>query len=535
MLSRVINIAHDRARRWRAAIGGLLTALLALAAWGLVAGAATAAENRIALVIGNSQYSKFGLLPNPQMDATAITGALRSVGFDVTLVNNQSLDGMNKALNAFAVRTQAADVALIYYAGHGIEVYGRNYLIPVDAILSSDADVRYQAVPLDAVLGAVERSKGLGIVILDACRDNPFLAAMSRAVGGRAIGQGLGKVDPPSGVLVAFSAAEGAVATDGRDGEHSPYAKSLMRYIQEPGLELNLLLGKVHDDVLEATGQVQSPRAVSALGGAPFYFKASTQTASAAAAPAYTALPSGATSLTVDSRYVESQYWGSVSQSSDPEDFRAYLEQYPQGQFAGLARNRIRALQPGATFAAAPPAPAPAQLAVNDPQALAAPSAAPAPQPVQMAALTTPPPQARSAVPPTDSLLVRPAMIEFELPTLPTAFCSQVDMNSYLTDLHMALDRAAKANNQTAIKHFEILKALFNRYIAERPGSAEFMAVSAEMEAYTEEARRQYELAAKVNELDPQIRTRPVSATANCAKGPWASPIKTATAAQAQR
>jgi uncharacterized caspase-like protein len=532
LLSRVINIAYDHARGWRAAIGGMLTALLALAAWALVAGAATAAENRIALVIGNSQYSKFGLLPNPQMDADAISGALRSVGFDVTLVNNQSLDGMNKALNAFAVRTQAADVAVIYYAGHGIEVYGRNYLIPVDAVLSSDADVRYQAVPLDAVLGAVERSKGLGIVILDACRDNPFLAAMSRAVGGRAIGQGLGKVDPPNGVLVAFSAAEGAVASDGRDGEHSPYAKALMRYIQEPGLEINLLLGKVHDDVLEATGQVQSPRAVSAVGGKPFYFKASTQTASAATgAPAYTALPSGATSLTVDSRYVESQYWGSVAQSSDPEDFRSYLEQYPQGQFAGLARNRIRALSPGAALPVAPPAPA--QLAVNDPQVLA--GAAPPPQPTQMAALTTPPPPARSAAPPVESLLVRPAMIEFELPTLPTAFCNQVDMNSYLTDLHMALDRAAKSNNQTAIKHFEALKALFNRYIAERPGSPEFMAVSAEMEAYTEEARRQYELAAKVNELDPQIRTRPVGAVANCAKGPWASPIKTAVAAQAQR
>lgn len=511
-------------------------ALLALVALCVTSNAWAASETRIALVIGNSQYSKFGLLPNPQLDAEAIGASLRSVGFDVTLVNNQSLDGMNKALNAFAVRTQAADVAVIYYAGHGIEVYGRNYLIPVDAILSSDADVRYQAVPLDAVLGAVERSKGLGIVILDACRDNPFLAAMSRAVGGRAIGQGLGKVDPPSGVLVAFSAAEGAVATDGRDGEHSPYAKALMRYIQEPGLELNLLLGKVHDDVLEATGQVQSPRAVSAVGGTPFYFKASTQSAAAASAPAYTALPSGATSLTVDNRYVDSQYWSSVAQSSDPEDFRAYLEQFPQGQFAGLARNRIRSLSGGIAPPAATPAPPQPQLAVNDPQVM---GSAPAPQasaqPVEMAALSTPPPMVRSATPPVETLLARPSMIEFELPTLPTAFCTQVDMNSYLTDLHMALDRAAKSNNQTAIKHFEGLKALFNRYIAERPGSPEFMAVSAEVEAYTAEARRFYEMAAKVNDLDPQIRTRPVAATANCSKGPWASPIKTAASAQAQR
>lgn len=513
---RSISAAAGRVRAWA---GGLIAAL-AVALCGLAGPAA--AETRIALVIGNSQYEKFGVLPNPQLDAEAISRSLQDVGFEVILLNNQSLEAMNKALNGFALRSQSADVTLIYYAGHGIEVAGRNYLIPTDAVLSSDADVRYQAVPLDAVLGAVERSKGLGIIILDACRDNPFIAAMTRGANGRSIGQGLGRVDPPNGVLVAFSAAEGAVASDGTDGAHSPYAKALMQRLQEPGLEINLLLGKVHDDVLEATGQVQSPRSVNAVGGRPFYFRPPVQ--AAAAAPAFSALPSGATALTVDARYVESQYWGSVAQSRDPADFQAYLDQYPQGQFASLARNRIRALSPAGPVLAAAPAPSETPAPT-----VAEAEATPAPQPTELAALTPPPPAAtRTALPPAAGPPSRPTMIEFDLPELPSAFCTQVDMNAYLTGLHTPLDRAAKANNQTAIAHFETLKALFNRYVAERPGSPEFMAVSAEVDAYAQEARRRYDLAAQVNALDAEIRKRPISAATGCAREPWANPIKSA-------
>ncbi len=181
------------------------------------------AERRVALVIGNSAYKSVPRLTNPVNDATLIGGMLKKAGFDsVDIKLDLSVVDMRKALREFAGKTREAEVAVIYYAGHGIELDGNNYLIPTDAALETDNDVFDEAFPLDRVLFAIEPAKQLRLVILDACRDNPFAKTMKRTVAARAIGRGLGKVEPTSpNTMVAYAAKAGSTASDG-DLEEQP-------------------------------------------------------------------------------------------------------------------------------------------------------------------------------------------------------------------------------------------------------------------------------------------------------------------------
>ena len=240
------------------------------------AAAASAAERRVALVIGNSAYRNAAPLANPIGDATAVGAALERLGFAVEVALDADQLRMREAVRALGIRAEQADVALVFYAGHGIQVGGENYLLPVDARLARERDLLYEALPLKLLLDEVAQAGKLGLVLLDACRDNPLAERLRDALGPlhvNQIGRGLARVEVlPSDTLVAFSTKPGDVAVDG-SGEHSPYTAALLQHIEEPGLELGLLLRKVRDTVLAITANRQEPRDYSALGAEPFYFK----------------------------------------------------------------------------------------------------------------------------------------------------------------------------------------------------------------------------------------------------------------------
>jgi formylglycine-generating enzyme required for sulfatase activity len=242
---------------------------------GLVTAAPTfAAERRIALVIGNSAYRSTDMLVNPRSDAEAVAKSLAQADFEVTLLTDLDQRGLQIAMRDFGLKSESSDVALVYYAGHGIQFDNENYLVPIDARLLRERDLLYEALPLSAVLSEVALSRKLGLVFLDACRDNPLAERLARNLGGRQrVGAGLARVDDvPTDTLVAFATASNTVAFDGT-GEHSPYTDALLTYLGEPDLELRLMLGKVRDTVLEATDNRQEPRYDGSLSGEPFYFR----------------------------------------------------------------------------------------------------------------------------------------------------------------------------------------------------------------------------------------------------------------------
>jgi uncharacterized caspase-like protein len=226
------------------------------------------ADKRVALVLGISKYQNVPQLTNPDNDATAMGDVFRQIGFDVVdLRRDLGVAELRRAVREFAAVAAGADMAVVYYAGHGIEADGVNYLIPADARLLSDFDVEDETVSLDRVLQAINPAKRLRLVILDACRDSPFSEKMKRSVATRSIGRGLAKIEPTTpDTLIAFAARAGAVANDG-DGTHSPFSSALLKHIATPGLDLRLALGRVRDEVLKSTNRRQEPFVYGSLGG----------------------------------------------------------------------------------------------------------------------------------------------------------------------------------------------------------------------------------------------------------------------------
>ena len=241
--------------------------LVALALW-CAASAGALAEKRVALVVGNSGYQHAVPLANPANDASAIAQLFKDIGFDVVEVRRDVLTlDLRRAIREFSLHARDADVAIVFYAGHGFEMNGTNYLVPTDAKLERDFDVEDETVPLDRFLAAVEPAKRLRLVILDACRDNPFVKKMRRSVATRAVGQGLAKIDVTStDTLIAFAAKAGSVATDG-EGPHSPFTSALLKHLPTPGLDVRILFGRVRDDVFTSTARRQEPFVYGSLGG----------------------------------------------------------------------------------------------------------------------------------------------------------------------------------------------------------------------------------------------------------------------------
>lgn len=239
----------------------------------LIALPALAASDRVALVIGMADYRHIEPLKNTRNDAEDLARTLEGIGFDVTLSQDATGAELRQTLDDFAFRSETADLALIYFAGHGVQVQGENYLIPVDADVKSNDDVQRQSLSLDTLMQAVDRARKMRIVILDSCRDNPLggVAGLSQtSVSTGDASDGLAAANPDRGTLVAYAAKEGVVALDG-EGRNSPFAKALMEKMVVPGLEISLMFRQVRDMVLRETGNYQEPHTYGSLTGIPFY------------------------------------------------------------------------------------------------------------------------------------------------------------------------------------------------------------------------------------------------------------------------
>ena len=305
------------------------------------------AEKRVALVIGNSDYQHVARLPNPQNDAASIADALRRMGFDAVIEKNDlSFQLLNTTLRDFAALADTAGVALVFYAGHGMEVEKVNYLIPVDAALKSDRDVAYEAIQLDQVIHAVEGARRMRIVILDACRDNPFMQSIKRTNGTRSIGRGLSIVEPDQGnTLISFAAKAGTTAEDG-DAAHSPFTTALLAHLDSPGLEINKLFRLVRDQVLQETGYRQEPFTYGSLSSEDFYLIAPDQHAKAPPPDVRSdSMDGGALDASFDPRQLDLAFWKTIETSDQVSDFQSYLDQFPHGTFANLAKSKMARLE----------------------------------------------------------------------------------------------------------------------------------------------------------------------------------------------
>jgi uncharacterized caspase-like protein len=292
------------------------------------------AEKRVALVLGNSAYRNTAPLANPVNDASTMATTLKSAGFEyVDFRSDLSAAETRRALREFADRARDADIAVVYYAGHGIEVDGANYLIPVDARLERDTDVYDEALSLDRVLVSIEPVRKLRLVILDACRDNPFAKTMKRTLATRAVGQGLAKVEPTSpNVLIAYSAKAGSTAADG-DGKNSPFTSALSKYLPTPGLDVRRAFGYVRDDVLKITSNRQEPFVYGSLGGEDVpLVPAPAKPAPAAAAPVGP-VPTAQSEARRD--------YELALQIGNKSAMNAFLTQYPDGYYANLAKLQL--------------------------------------------------------------------------------------------------------------------------------------------------------------------------------------------------
>jgi hypothetical protein len=249
-----------------------VSGLTAAAAFAGVTPTAAAAEGRrVALVIGNGAYGNVPALLNPPNDASDIAAALKRLGFTVSLATNASFDEMRRGLIALGRDAAGADMAALYFAGHGMEINGDNWLIPIDAALKRDTDAANEAISLQSVMLQVSNTTSLGLVILDACRDNPFAVRMNRSLATRAATMGgLGRIEPTGNVLVAYAARDGTTALDG-DARNSPFAAALLRNIEAPGVEVTFMFRNVRDDVMEATRNQQQPFVYGSLSRKAIY------------------------------------------------------------------------------------------------------------------------------------------------------------------------------------------------------------------------------------------------------------------------
>ena len=294
-----------------------------------LADAAHTAE-RVALVIGNSAYAHAPVLANPRNDAADVGAALARIGFSVTRLENADQAELRRSLRNFALAASASEIALVFYAGHGIEVDKRNFLVPVDAVLASDRQVEYEAVPLELVTNAVEGASGLRLVVLDACRENPFAQSMQRAGASRSIGRGLGRVEPAGGTVVAYAAKEGTTAADGT-GRNSPYTTALLRHLEEPGLDVGRMLRKVRDAVLASTGGAQEPVRYGSLPGRDIHLVAPAPSSSDASTAAP---PSGGEAVDEGAKVAYEEAKGIHT----PAAYALVVERFPGSIYAGLAQ-----------------------------------------------------------------------------------------------------------------------------------------------------------------------------------------------------
>jgi hypothetical protein len=350
------------------------------------------AEKRVALVIGNSNYANVPKLPNPSRDAISVGQMFRDAGFDsVDVIVNASNLEFKRAVRKFEVDADQADIAVVFYAGHGLEIGGVNYLIPVDARLASDRDAEDEAITLERMVSSADGASKLRVIILDACRDNPFTSLMrrDRKASNRVVSSGLGKAEPTStDTLIAYAAKAGSTAEDG-DGQHSPFTSAILKNLTTPGLDIRLAFGRIRDEVMRVTGSRQEPFVYGSLGGgnislvpAPkigtlrawevflgthkngFYAdlarvqmaalgEQQQATSSVTRSPGNSNMvlagaPSAPPSGGRDSSSQEAVDWNKIKDSSDPVAFEKFIQKYPDAPLAINAQKRLEILRQSA-------------------------------------------------------------------------------------------------------------------------------------------------------------------------------------------
>jgi uncharacterized caspase-like protein len=306
------------------------------------------ADKRVAFVVGNGAYKNVAQLPNPPIDAKAMAAVLRNVGFDVVEGTNLTRDTMTEKLLDFGKKAQGADVAVFFYAGHGIAISGTNYLLPVDADIKSEMDVKLgAAINIDLTLDQTMSDAKVKLVFLDACRDNPFAAKIKSNSSTRSVSvqSGLAEMKSGEGTLIAFATGPGQTALDGQEGTNSPFTRALIAHITQPGVEIQQAMTEVRAQVNDETNKGQLPWGHTNLIGA-VYLNPAAAAPAAGTATAPTGAPAAVAS-TSGNADVELEFWRSVKESNKPEELNAYLTTYPNGQFKSLALARIAALENG--------------------------------------------------------------------------------------------------------------------------------------------------------------------------------------------
>jgi uncharacterized membrane protein YgcG len=312
---------------------------------------AAKADRRVAFVVGNGAYKNVAQLPNPPVDAKAMAAVLRNVGFEVVEGTNLTRDKMTERLLEFGKKAQGADVAVFFYAGHGIAIGGTNYLLPVDADIKSEMDVKLgAAINIDLTLDQTMNDAKVKLVFLDACRDNPFAAKIKSNSATRSVSvqTGLAEMKSGEGTLIAFATGPGQTALDGQEGTNSPFTRALISHITTPGVEIQQAMTEVRAQVNEETNKGQLPWGHTNLIGAVYLNPVAKPAAGAtAAAPSSSSTPAAVASSGSPGTDVELEFWRSVKESNKPEELNAYMTNYPNGQFKSLALARIASLENG--------------------------------------------------------------------------------------------------------------------------------------------------------------------------------------------
>ena len=294
------------------------------------------AQNRVALVVGNSGYESIPALNNPKNDAELISSTLSKLGFDVTTKLDLPYQEMKVAIRDFGDKLNKVGddgVGLFYYAGHGLQLAGQNHIVPTDAVISKEGDVDIETINANAVLSMMEYSKTrLNFVILDACRDNPYASSF------RSLSRGLAQMNASTGTLIAYATSPGEVAADGAD-RHSPYTLALVESMGIKGIEVEKMFRLVRNKVRQLTNDKQTPWESSSLTGNSFYFNGDSNNTEIASNNVST--PS---TIAEQLSQIEIEYWDTISDSDDAEEIQSYIDQFPNGYFIRLAKIRLKKL-----------------------------------------------------------------------------------------------------------------------------------------------------------------------------------------------
>ena len=301
-------------------------------------------DKRVALVIGNGDYKTAPHLDNPPIDARAVAASLKRLGFQVIEGYDLSIAQMRGSVAEFAAALPDAKAAVVYYAGHGVSVDEENYILPVDIVLKNPTDLDLGAISISLILKQMKREERVNVVILDACRDNPFAADLAHSRSRSVVGErGLSRVDGDlaRGTLIAFASDPKSTALDGPPGEHSPFTKALIDHIEDPGVPIDTVMNRVRTQVWEATKNRQLPWVNTSIIGE---FSLNPNTAPTAVANL--TAPANAAAPAPDKLTQENLLWESAQHSNLAGDYQAYLNAYPDGVYAPMARNRIASLNP---------------------------------------------------------------------------------------------------------------------------------------------------------------------------------------------